>query len=53
MNRKEFLGKSITAGFLPVVLNGFSLQAFADSPLVAFLNKAGNEDRVLVLIQLN
>lgn len=53
MNRKEFLGKSITAGFLPVVLNGFSLQAFADSPLVAFLNKASNEDRVLVLIQLN
>lgn len=53
MKRKEFLGKSITAGLLPVMLNGFSLQAFADSPLVAFLNKAGNEDRVLVLIQLN
>jgi len=53
MNRKEFLGKSITAGLLPVVINGFSLQAFADSPLVTFLGKAGNEDRVLVLIQLN
>jgi uncharacterized protein (DUF1501 family) len=53
MKRKEFISKTISAGFLPVVLNGFSLQAFADSPLVSFLNKAGNEDRVLVLIQLN
>jgi uncharacterized protein (DUF1501 family) len=53
MNRKDFIGKSIGAGLLPVVLNGFSIEAFADSPLLGFLNKAGNEDRVLVLIQLN
>jgi uncharacterized protein (DUF1501 family) len=53
MNRKDFIGKSISAGILPLVLNGFSLQAYADSPLIEFLNKAGNEDRVLVLIQLN
>lgn len=53
MNRKEFLGKSLSAGILPVMLGGFSVKTFADSPLVAFLNKAGNEDRVLVLIQLN
>lgn len=53
MNRKEFIGNSIKAGFIPVMLGGFSVKTFADSPLVAFLNKAGNEDRVLVLIQLN
>jgi uncharacterized protein (DUF1501 family) len=53
MKRKEFIGKTISAGILPVVMNGFSLQAFADSPLIEFLGKAGNEDRVLVLIQLN
>lgn len=53
MNRKEFIGKSVSAGILPVVINGFGLKAFADSPIINFLNKAGNEDRVLVLIQLN
>lgn len=53
MNRKEFLGKSVAAGILPVVINGFGLKAFADSPIINFLNKAGNEDRVLVLVQLN
>ncbi|OYU96536.1 MAG: hypothetical protein CFE21_09130 [Bacteroidetes bacterium B1(2017)] len=53
MNRKEFIGKSIGAGMLPLVINGFSLQAFAESPMSEFLNKAGNEDHVLVLIQLN
>lgn len=53
MKRKDFLGKTIAGGVLPLVINGFSLQAFAESPLISFLNKAGNEDRVLVLIQLN
>jgi uncharacterized protein (DUF1501 family) len=53
MKRKEFLGKTISAGLLPVVMNGFSLQAIAASPLIEFLNKAGNEDHVLVLIQLS
>ncbi|MDP3929775.1 MAG: DUF1501 domain-containing protein [Bacteroidota bacterium] len=53
MNRKEFLGKSIQAGMIPLAINGFGLKAFADSPLIQFLNKAGNEDRVLVLVQLN
>ena len=53
MNRKEFLGKSIQAGMIPMAINGFGLKAFADSPLIQFLNKAGNEDRVLVLVQLN
>ena len=53
MKRKEFIGKTIAGGVLPLVINGFSLQAFAESPLISFLNKAGNEDRVLVLIQLN
>ncbi|MDZ4667223.1 MAG: DUF1501 domain-containing protein [bacterium] len=53
MKRKEFIGKTVTAGILPVLMNGFSLQAIADSPLIGYLSKAGNEDRVLVLIQLN
>jgi uncharacterized protein (DUF1501 family) len=53
MNRKEFLGNTIKAGMIPIAINGFGLKAFADSPLIQFLNKSGNEDRVLVLVQLN
>ena len=53
MDRRKFLKKGIGAGMLPVVFNGFSLNAFAENPLVQFLGKAGNSDRVLVLIQLN
>lgn len=53
MDRRKFLKKGVGAGILPVVMNGFSLNAFAENPLVQFLGKAGNSDRVLVLIQLN
>lgn len=53
MKRKEFLNKSIKAGLLPVFINGFSVKAMTDSPLIDFLAKAGNDDRILVLIQLN
>ncbi len=53
MDRKEFIGNTIKAGMIPLAINGFGLKAFADSPLIQFLNKAGNEDRVLVLVQLN
>jgi uncharacterized protein (DUF1501 family) len=53
MKRRDFLGKSITGGLLPLVLNGFAVKALADNPLIQLLGKAGNEDRVLVLIQLN
>jgi uncharacterized protein (DUF1501 family) len=53
MDRRKFLKGGIGAGLLPVIMNGFSLNAFAESPLIQFLGKAGNNDRVLVLIQLN
>jgi uncharacterized protein (DUF1501 family) len=53
MKRKDFLRKSITGGLAPVVINGMGVKAFAENPLIQFLGKAGNEDRVLVLIQLN
>jgi uncharacterized protein (DUF1501 family) len=53
MKRRDFLGKSILAGVSPVLINGWSVKALAENPLVQFLNKSGNEDRVFVLIQLN
>lgn len=53
MKRRDFISKSIASGILPVVINGFGVKALADNPLVQFLGKAGNDDRVLVLIQLN
>ncbi|MFA6259944.1 MAG: DUF1501 domain-containing protein [Bacteroidia bacterium] len=53
MKRRKFIGTGITGGLLPLLLNGFSIRAMADNPLLSFLGKAGNSDRVLVLIQLN
>ncbi len=53
MKRRDFLGKSIASGILPIALNGYSIRALAENPIIQFLGKAGNEDRVLVLIQLN
>ncbi len=53
MKRKEFLGTGLAGGLLPLMINGFSIKAMADNPLLQFLGKAGNDDRVLVLIQLN
>jgi uncharacterized protein (DUF1501 family) len=53
MKRKDFLRKSIAGGLAPVVINGMGVKAFAENPLIQFLGKAANDDRVLVLIQLN
>lgn len=53
MKRRKFLQTGLTGGLLPLMLNGFSVRALADNPLLSFLGKAGNSDRVLVLIQLN
>lgn len=53
MKRRKFIGTGLTGGLLPLLLNGFSIRAMADNPLLSFLGKAGNSDRVLVLIQLN
>lgn len=53
MDRRKFIRKSIGAGMVPVIVNGLSLNAYAENPLLQFLGKSGNSDRVLVLIQLN
>ncbi len=53
MKRRDFLQKAITASALPLFINGFPIQTLADNPIVQYLGKAGAEDRVLVLIQLN
>ena len=53
MKRRDFIQKAITASALPILINGFPVQALADNPIVNFLGKSGVEDRVLVLIQLN
>jgi uncharacterized protein (DUF1501 family) len=53
VKRKEFLKITIPATVLPVVLNGFSLKSFgATSPLEYMLQAAPDNDRVLVIIQL-
>ncbi|MEW6510831.1 MAG: DUF1501 domain-containing protein [Bacteroidota bacterium] len=54
MNRREFLTRAVPATTLPFVLQGFSLQAYGQSPLLSALTSAAYQtDRVLVLIQLN
>jgi len=53
MKRRDFLQKAITASALPLFINGFPIQTLADNPIIQYLGKAGAEDRVLVLIQLN
>ena len=50
MKRRDFLNTS-TAVSLPLLLNGFGVQAFARNSLFNAFN--GNSDKVLVLIQLN
>lgn len=54
MNRRHFLGNlGASALGLPLVLEGFSTRAFAESPtLKQVAELAAAEDRILVLIQL-
>ncbi len=52
MKRRDFLRKGLAGSLAPVIINGFSVKAFAENPLLQFLGKSGNEDRVLVLVQL-
>lgn len=53
MKRRDFI-KNTTAGvLLPYLLNGFSLKAMAGTPLMHALSRYLNDDRILVLIQLN
>lgn len=53
MKRKEFLRNSAVV-MLPALLNGFSVKAFGNHPLLqaALHNRADDSDRVLVIIQL-
>jgi uncharacterized protein (DUF1501 family) len=53
VKRKEFLKITIPATVMPVVINGFSLKSFgAVSPLANMLGASADNDRVLVIIQL-
>ncbi|GAB1447575.1 hypothetical protein MASR2M44_05710 [Bacteroidota bacterium] len=52
MDRRKFLRTSIGSGLAPLVLNGLSVNAFAESPLLQFLGKS-NKNRIAVLLQLN
>ncbi|MFN5332301.1 MAG: hypothetical protein ACK5B5_06310, partial [Bacteroidota bacterium] len=54
MKRRDFLRLGPAGIVLPSLINGFTLKAFAESPLVSALTQAPTEtDHVLVLIQLN
>jgi uncharacterized protein (DUF1501 family) len=54
MKRREFLRAAVPAVTVPVLLNGVSIKAFAESPQLETLSGArGNNDHVLVLINLS
>ncbi len=53
MKRRDFLRTTVPATLLPSILGGFSVRAFAGSPLMQALNSATLNDHVLILIQLN
>ncbi|HXH99076.1 MAG TPA: DUF1501 domain-containing protein [Sphingobacteriaceae bacterium] len=55
MKRRHFIKSVLPAGVvLPSIINGYSIKAFANSPLFSSLASAAVEtDHVLVLIQLN
>jgi uncharacterized protein (DUF1501 family) len=55
MNRRNFLsGLGASAVSLPLVLEGFTTRAFAESPTLKHVAElAAAQDRILVLIQLN
>jgi len=53
MKRRDFLKRTIPAVTLPAILDGWSLSAWAQSPLMQGIGAANDNDRVLVLIQLS
>ncbi len=54
MKRRSFLKNTATATSLPILLGGFNVTAFGRESMFARMLKAAQEnDRVLVLIQLN
>ncbi|NSL88640.1 DUF1501 domain-containing protein [Chitinophaga solisilvae] len=53
MKRRDFLKYTAPAAILPTVINGFSIKAFASSPMLTALSgAAADNDHVLVMIQL-
>ncbi|RFS22810.1 DUF1501 domain-containing protein [Chitinophaga silvatica] len=52
MKRRDFLKYTAPAAILPTVINGFSIKAFAGSPMLNALAGAADNDHVLVMIQL-
>jgi len=53
MKRRDFFKRTIPAVTLPAFLDGWSLSALAQSPLLQGVGVANDNDRVLVLIQLS
>lgn len=53
MKRRDFFRHTLPAVALPALLDGFSLNAWGNSPLLEALSAANDTDRVLVLVQLN
>ncbi|PUZ27557.1 Por secretion system C-terminal sorting domain-containing protein [Chitinophaga costaii] len=52
MKRRDFLKNSVAATVLPAFINGFSIKAFGNSPLLNAMRNAADNDHVLVMIQL-
>lgn len=52
MKRRDFLKYTAPAAVLPTFINGFSIKAFAASPMLNALSAAADNDHVLVMIQL-
>ena len=54
MKRRNFINTLVPAVFMPSLINGLSVQAFAHTPALAGLTQLQTQtDKVLVLIQLN
>ena len=53
MKRRDFLRRTLPAVALPALLDGFSFNAWANSPLLDAIREADDTGRVLVLVQLN
>jgi uncharacterized protein (DUF1501 family) len=54
MKRRNFINTLVPAVFMPSLINGLSVQAFAHTPALAGLSQLQTQtDKVLVLIQLN
>lgn len=52
MERRAFLRNTAAATVLPAFINGFSIKAFGESPLLQAMERAADNDHVLVMIQL-